>query len=76
MNANDYLKLKNDVMNIKEQLGELEDIHDKCMTNLRSLITIDNNIPENDQLIKIREDIKLIKSDIVNVIIPSINNKF
>lgn len=71
----EYAILRDKLYIIKRNLIELEDIYEDLIINIKDSFMIDNKILFEDSFDKIKTDLKAIKEETINEIIPSINNK-
>ncbi|MBP3460855.1 MAG: hypothetical protein J6K21_00395 [Bacilli bacterium] len=70
-----YIKLKNDLYFIRKKINDLDDIHDELLSTMKEVLLIDNNVICNEEIYNNKKNIKFINNDIVNYVIPFINNK-
>lgn len=70
-----YQYLKRQVINIREKLNELEGNYDDIQVALKKSILIDGKIVESKLNHEVKIDIKEIKSELNNIVIPKINSK-
>lgn len=70
-----YFNLMSDVNTIKAELMELQDIYTNLYIFMNEGILINDKVYNNDIFLSLTSDIDSIENEIVNVVIPSINNK-
>lgn len=70
----EYIILRDKMNVIKKNLIELEDIYEDLIINIKDNFIIDNKIIFEDSFDKIKLDLKTIKEETINEIIPTINN--
>ena len=70
-----YFNLMSEVNTIKTELMELQDIYNNLYIFMNEGILINDKVYNNDIFLSLTSDIDSIENEIVNVVIPSINNK-
>lgn len=70
-----YINLKNNMYNIKVNIIELEDMYEDLIMNIKESFMIDNKIIYEEKFNQIQDNIKKIKNETINEIIPRINDK-
>lgn len=70
-----YINLKNNMYNIKLNIIELEDMYEDLIMNIKESFMIDNKIIYEEKFNQIQDNIKIIKNETINEIIPRINDK-
>lgn len=75
LNKDNYRILQNKINIIKSKLTELEELHEDLILNTKNAFRINNKIIFEDDFDKTKQNLKTIKEETINEIIPSINNK-
>ena len=71
----EYLILRDKMNIIKKDIIELEDIYEDLIINIKDSFMINDKIIFEDSFNDIKKDLNTIKEDIINEVIPTINNK-
>ena len=71
----EYLILRDKMNIIKKDIIELEDIYEDLIINIKDSFMINDKIIFEESFDDIKKDLNTIKEDIINEVIPTINNK-
>jgi len=74
MNNNDIVLLEK-LKNIKNVFLELDDVYEKLVVDLKKNFVVDNKMIFEDNFNDIKNTINSIKDDLIEEIIPIVNNR-
>ena len=71
----EYIILREQMNKINKKLIELEDVYDDLIVNVNDNFIINDRTIFEDDFNKIKKELKNIKEETINEVIPIINNK-
>ena len=72
---NKYIKLQKALYDIKKKINDAMDKYDELFSLTKKGILIDGEVDGQDDFETIHKKLKSIRSDLVNEVIPRVNNK-
>ena len=72
---NKYIKLQKGLYDIKKKINDAMDKYDELFSLTKKGILIDGEVDGQDDFETIHKKLKSIRSDLVNEVIPRVNNK-
>ena len=70
-----YIKLQKKLKSIRNKISDALDEYDELFNLTKKGILIDNEVDGQDDFESIQKKLKSIRSDLVNEVIPRVNNK-
>ena len=70
-----YRNLRNNISSISSKLSDINASYDMLHNSIRSNIKLDGRMPNEDEFIKIHDEIRGVKSEVSGSLIPYINSK-